>query len=57
MKDLVKRLEESDSEFAQKALKRLSSLSPLSLGVVFEQLKRGKSMELKEVYEMEYKIF
>lgn len=57
VQDIVKRLEASDTEFAGKTLKRLSGLSPLSLAVVFEQIKRGQHMELKEVYEMEYKIF
>lgn len=36
IQDLVGRLEGSETEFAAKALKRLSSLSPLSLGVVHE---------------------
>lgn len=31
-------------------------MSPLSLAVVFEQIKRGKDMTLREVFEMEYKI-
>ena len=31
-------------------------MSPLSLAIVFEQIKRGRSMGLKEVFEMEYKI-
>ena len=31
-------------------------MSPLSVGVVFEQIKRGVNMDLKSVFEMEYKI-
>ena len=54
--DLYNRLKSSDSEFAQKVLKKMGFMSPLSCGVVFEQIKRGKDMGLKEVFEMEYKI-
>lgn len=31
-------------------------MSPLSLNVVFEQIKRGQNMNLKDVFEMEYRI-
>ena len=31
-------------------------MSPLSLGITFEQIKRGKDMNLKDVFEMEYKL-
>lgn len=31
-------------------------MSPLSMAVVFEQIKRGSKMTIKEVFEMEYKI-
>ena len=31
-------------------------MSPLSCGVVYEQIKRGASMNLHDVFEMEYKI-
>jgi len=34
----------------------MASMSPLSIGVTFEQIKRGQSMNLKQVFEMEYKI-
>ena len=49
-------MESSKSDFAKKVLKQVSGHSPLSMAVVFEQIKRGKSMSLKEVFEMEYKI-
>lgn len=39
--DLVKSLEAHDSEFAKSTLKKLCSMSPLSIGVTFEQIKRG----------------
>ena len=31
-------------------------MSPLSLAIVFEQIKKGQSMDLKEVFEMEHKM-
>jgi len=31
-------------------------MSPLSMGVTFEQIKRGQHMNLKDVFVMEYKI-
>merc|ERR1712032_1012871 len=53
----MQRVEASDTAFAKAALKRLKTMSPLSLAVVFEQYKRGKSMDLKAVFEMEYGMF
>ena len=52
----MQRLEQQGTEFSQKTLKTLQQMSPLSLGVVYEQIKRGKHMSLKEVFEMEFKI-
>jgi enoyl-CoA hydratase/carnithine racemase len=49
-------LEKSKSEFAKKTLKETSHLSPLSMAIAFEQIKRGKDLDLKQVFEMEYKI-
>jgi enoyl-CoA hydratase/carnithine racemase len=31
-------------------------MSPLAMSIVFEQLKRGAKMTVKEVFEMEFKI-
>jgi len=31
-------------------------MSPLSCAIVFEQIKRGANMDLKSVFEMEYKL-
>lgn len=31
-------------------------MSPLSMAIVFEQIVRGSKMNVKEVFEMEYKI-
>ena len=53
---ILQRLEKGNTEFCQKTIKQISGLSPLSMAVVFEQIKRGENMNLKEVFEMEYKI-
>ena len=50
------RIQFGTSDFCTKLQKTMSGMSPLSLAVVFEQIHRGKSMNLKEVFEMEYKI-
>lgn len=52
----MQRLEESTSDFANNTKKVLAPLSPLSMAIVFEQLKRGATMDIKSVFEMEYKI-
>mgnify|MGYP001122588045 CR=1 FL=1 len=52
----MKRLEESKSEFAQETKKMMAAMSPLSLSVVFEQIKRGSKMDVKQVFEMEFRI-
>ena len=56
VQNMFKNLEQSDSEFAKASLKKMSHMSPLSMGVVYEQIKRGQSMNLHDVFEMEYKI-
>ena len=52
----MKRLEASSSEFALETKKLMATMSPLSLAVVFEQIKRGSKMDVKQVFEMEFKI-
>lgn len=54
--NILDRLDKSHTDFATKVKKQIASLSPLSMAIVFEQIKRGKDMGLKEVFEMEYKI-
>lgn len=54
--DVYNALLQSDTEFAKKTLKKLNFMSPLSCAIVFEQIKRGASMDLKSVFEMEYKL-
>ena len=54
--DIINGLENSGCEFSKQTLKTFKHMSPLSLGVVFEQIKRGQSMNLAEVFEMEFNI-
>ena len=52
----MERLAASESEFGAKTRKMMTYMSPLALSVVFEQIKRGASMNEKDVFTMEYKI-
>ena len=44
------RLEAADTEFGAKTRKMMTYMSPLSLAVVFEQIKRGAQMNVKDVF-------
>ena len=48
--------ETKDVEFAKKTLATLERVSPLSLKVTYEQMRRGKFMDLDEALKMEYRI-
>ena len=50
----MRRLNASQTEFGAKTRKIMQNMSPLSLAVVFEQIKRGSTMEIKDVFKMEY---
>ena len=50
------RVASTKSEWGEKTLKLMKRHSPLSMHVVFEQIKRGQSMSLDDVFRMEYKI-
>jgi hypothetical protein len=41
IQDIFRSLHADDSEFSQGVLKKLKYMSPLSMAVVFEQIKRG----------------
>ena len=53
---MFKRLESANTDFSKEVLKSCSTMSPLSIAVVFEQIKRGKQMNLADVFKMEFKI-
>jgi enoyl-CoA hydratase/carnithine racemase len=48
------RLEASNSEFGAQTRKMVSKMSPLSLAVIFEQIKRGSTMKIRDVFQMEF---
>ena len=50
------KLDEDQTEWAEKKLATFEKLSPLSLKIVFEQVKRGKELSLEEVFKMEYRL-
>jgi len=54
VQNCMDRLVASQSEFGAKTRKMMTYMSPLSLAVVFEQIKRGANMELEDVFQMEY---
>jgi len=56
VQEVVKRLNASETEFAVKTRKMMKYMSPLSLAIVFEQIKRGSTMEIEDVFSMEYGI-
>lgn len=53
---IMQRLAASETEFGASTRKMLTKMSPLSLAIVYEQIVRGSKMDVKEVFEMEYRI-
>jgi enoyl-CoA hydratase/carnithine racemase len=53
---VIKRLESSTTPFAENTRKLLTKMSPLSIAVVFEQIKRGRSMSIHDVFKMEFRM-
>lgn len=49
-------LSDNGSEFALKQLKTIGRMSPTSLAVTLEQIRRGANLSLKEVLNMEHSI-
>lgn len=56
VEDIIEGLQRDNSEWSRKHLDILSKMSPTSLKLTFEQLKRGKSMTLPECLKMEYRM-
>ncbi|MEO1135315.1 MAG: enoyl-CoA hydratase/isomerase family protein [Pseudomonadota bacterium] len=54
--DLMRALEADDGVFAQETLKTLSRMSPTSLALTFEQMKRGATLDFDEVMKMEFRM-
>ena len=51
---MINRLEKSTTPFAENTRKLLTKMSPLSIAVVFEQIKRGSTMKIRDVFQMEF---
>jgi len=56
VEEIFSALLSSNSEFASSILQTLSKMSPTSLKVTHEQIRRGKSMSLAEALQMEFKM-
>lgn len=48
--------EESTNKFAHDTLKLLMANSPLSLRVIWEQIKRGKDQDIKESFKLDFRL-
>lgn len=46
----------ADNAWAQETLKLLNGNSPLSLKIIFEQIRRAKSMTLREAFIEDFRI-
>lgn len=49
-------LQKDSSEFAVQTYKRIRANGPLAVKVAFEQMRRARSMSLKEIYQMEFRF-
>ncbi|CAM9123392.1 unnamed protein product [Discosporangium mesarthrocarpum] len=56
VEEAVQNLKNCSGSWANVALKNIARSSPLSLKVVFEQIKRGKTMSLDQCLEDEYRV-
>lgn len=56
VEEILVSLLKDNSEWSKKQLETLKKMSPTSLKLTFEQLKRGKTMTLPECLKMEYRM-
>ncbi|XP_044732063.1 3-hydroxyisobutyryl-CoA hydrolase, mitochondrial-like [Chrysoperla carnea] len=56
IEEIMKRLSEDPSTWAQESLKEMKYNSPMSLKVTLEALKRGRKMSLRDCLNMEYNM-
>lgn len=52
----MKALSDDNSDFAADTLKTLSRMSPTSMRITFEQMKRGGALDFDEVMKMEFRV-
>lgn len=50
----MNRLQAAQTKFGARTRETLEYMSPLSLCVVFEQIKRGSTMSILDAFKMEY---
>ncbi|KFV63473.1 hypothetical protein N307_05635, partial [Dryobates pubescens] len=56
VEEIVKKLKQDGSAFANEQLETLNKMSPTSLKLTLRQLREGASMSLQEVLRMEYRL-
>lgn len=56
VEEIIAGLEKDNSEWARKHIELLAKMSPTSLKLTFEELRRGKSLTLPECLKMEYRL-
>lgn len=56
VEEIFEGLEKDNSEWSKKQYETLKKMSPTSLKLTFEQLRRGKTMTLQECLKMEYRM-
>jgi hypothetical protein len=58
LEEIYKSLTEAseNTEFTSKLVKALDSQSPISMHIIFEQITRGKQLDLAENYKMDLRI-
>jgi len=56
VEDIVAALKSENTEWANEQLKTMSKASPTAMKVVFEQLRRARTMTLLDVFHMDYRI-
>ncbi|MCL4138551.1 UNVERIFIED_CONTAM: hypothetical protein GTU68_009580 [Idotea baltica] len=56
VEEIVSKLEADGSDWAKKQIDRLNKMSPTSLKITFEALKRGEHSTLPECLSMEYRL-
>ncbi|XP_039178028.1 3-hydroxyisobutyryl-CoA hydrolase, mitochondrial isoform X3 [Crotalus tigris] len=56
MEEIVQNLKKDGSPFALDQLRTIAKMSPTSLKIAFRQLKEGASLNLQDVFTMEYRL-
>lgn len=56
VEEIIKRLEEEKSEWAEKTVKTLLKMSPTSLKVTMKAIQKGSTLQLADCLKMEYRL-